>query len=91
VLIATYPATSFAGKAYATTYYLGFDTATEAWTITTDYSEVTGDTMIVFAVRTHDSNGVTGAGSSGGGSGGDGGTGGSDFDGGSGGGFGRLR
>lgn len=67
VLLSDLPTTNFPNCEYATDYYIGYDTVTEDWNISKLYSAITGDNVIRFHVRTHDSNGVVGSGVSGGG------------------------
>ena len=80
VSVGTYAAVTFTGKAYATRYYIGYDTALNTWTISTSFKDVTGDAMVVFSVLTVSAGG--GGGSSGGGGAGAGGEGGVGGDGG---------
>ena len=75
-LVKTHAAVTFTGKAYATRFYIGYDTRLNTWTISTAFKDVTADNMIVFSVKTVDAGG--GGGVSGGGGAAVGQTGGTD-------------
>jgi len=84
--VASHAAVTFTGKAYATLYYVAFDTALNSWVISTSYKDVTGDNQVIFSVLT-----VNGGGTGGSSGGGGAGTGGSGGVGGGGGGYGIFR
>jgi hypothetical protein len=67
IILANIAPTNFPNCKYATDYYIGYDTVTQDWNIAETYSAITGDNVVRFHCRTHDSNGVTGSGVSGGG------------------------
>ncbi len=74
--VGTHAAVTFTGKAYSTRYYIGLNTVTASWTISTAFKDVTGDNMVTFSVKTPAAGGLGAVG--GGGAGGTGGSGGAD-------------